>query len=115
MRHLLTVAALLGLFGPAPLGHAGDLYAVVFGVVVNEKSQLTSFRVAKVTDPRSGSIDSVNVAIPESFIAAARKLSIAKNYPPQFENGKPKEFFTYYFYDPVEPNRADIDPNTQRR
>jgi len=115
MRHLLTTAFLLGILSIGNLAHTADggaieLYAVIFGVVVDEKHQLASLRVTKVIDPRSGLTDSVNVSVPDSFIAAARKRVIAKKYPPVLEHGKPKEFFTYFIYDPMQPVRADIDP-----
>jgi hypothetical protein len=59
MRHLLTTAFLLGILSIGNLAHTADggtteLYAVIFGVVVDEKHQLASLRVTKVIDPRSG-------------------------------------------------------------
>ena len=86
------------------------VYSVIFGVVVNESGELVSFRVAQVVDPASGSTAPVKVAVPESFIAAARKLTESKKPAPKLKDGKPVEFFTYYFFDPSVPDRADLGP-----
>ena len=90
------------------------LYAVVFGVVVDEKGQLVSFRVEKVIDPRSGSTAAVDVAVPESYVAAAHELAAAKKYEPQLKDGKPVEFFTWFYFDPMRPTRADLDFEQQQ-
>jgi len=85
------------------------LYAVIFGVIVDKKGQLVSFRVDKVMDPRSGSTAAVDVAVPETYVAAARALAAAKKYEPHLKDGKPVEFFTWFYFDPAQPTRADLD------
>ena len=85
------------------------VFAVIFGIIVDEKGHIVSFRVDKVTDPRSGSTEAVPVAIPDSYVAAARALAIAKKYEPRLKDGKPIEFFTWFFFDPARPDRADLD------
>jgi len=90
---------------PAP----EKLYGVIFGVVVDEKGELVSFRVDKVIDPRSGSTAAVDVAVPDTYVAAARELAVAKKYEPHLKDGKPVEFFTWFYFDPARPTRADLD------
>ena len=89
---------------PAP----EKVYAVIFGVVVDEKGQLVSFRVDKVIDPRSGSTDAVDVAVPDTYVAAAREVAVAKKYEPHLKDGQPVEFFTWFYFDPAQPTRADL-------
>ena len=56
------------------------LYTVIFGITVDQESRLQTFRVAKVTDPRSGTTNAVDVQIPEKYVEAARKKDSA-SYP----------------------------------
>lgn len=87
-----------------------QLFAVIFGVTVDASSRIDSFRVAKVTDPRSHRTDPVDVKVPRKFVEAARKkLSAMKKYEPQFKDGKPVEFFTYVFYSPEYPDIVITD------
>src|ERR1022692_763033 len=88
------------------------LYTVIFGVTVDANSKIDGFRVAKVTDPRSGTTDPVDVKAPKKFVEAARKkLAAMKKYEPKFKDGKPVEFFTYIFYSPEHPDIviSDLD------
>lgn len=85
-------------------------YGVAFGVVIGENRELQSFRVVGVTDPDSGSVAFVNINIPDAYVAAARALIVARGHHPTIEGGKPREMFTYFFFDPARPNRADADP-----
>lgn len=86
------------------------LYAVIFGVTLDAKGQLIALKVEKVIDPGTGSINPVPVAVPNSFIDSARHSVIAKHYKPRLENGVPKAFFIYFFFDPSQPGRTDIHP-----
>jgi hypothetical protein len=85
------------------------LYAVIFDVTVNATGKVESLKVAKVIDPSTHRTDGVNVAVPDSFLIAAKALLIKKNYGPD-----PTHFNTWLFYDPARPNRADIDPESGR-
>jgi len=88
------------------------LYAVIFGITVNTNSKIDGFRVAKITDPRSGTTDPVDVKIPKKFVEAARrKLAATKKYEPEFKDGRPIEFFTYLLYSPGHPEIviSDLD------
>lgn len=89
---------------------SAKLYAVIFGFVIDEKSELRSFRVSKVIDPKSRSTNAVDVNVPETYIAAARARLMAKAQKPTIdEHGKLKEMFTYFFFDPKQPDRADLE------
>ena len=90
---------------------SSEFYSVIFGIIIHESGELKSIRVSKVINPSSNSIKAVNISVPNSYIEAARTFVINKKYKPKIENGLPKEFFTYFFYDPLQPNRVDIDPN----
>ena len=85
------------------------LYAVIFDVTVNATGKVESLKVAKVIDPSTHRTDGVSVAVPDSFLIAAKALLIKKNYGPD-----PTHFNTWLFYDPARPNRADIDPESGR-
>ena len=87
----------------------GKLYAVIFDVTVNSAGKVETLKVAKVIDPSTHSTDSVNVAVPDSYLSAAKALLIKTNYGPD-----PTHFNTWLFYDPARPNRADIDPQSGR-
>jgi hypothetical protein len=87
-----------------------QLYTVIFGVTVDANSKIDSFRVARVTDTKSGTTDPVDVKVPQKFVLAARKkLTAMKKYEPQFKDGKPVEFFTYVFYSPEYSDVAITD------
>jgi hypothetical protein len=87
----------------------GKLYAVIFDVTVNAAGKVETLKVVKVIDPSTHSTDAVKVAVPDSYLAAAKALLIKTNYGPD-----PTHFNTYLFYDPARPNRADIDPKSGR-
>ena len=74
----------------------GKLYAVIFDVTVNTAGKIETLKVAKV-------------AVPDSYLTAAKALLIKTNYGPD-----PTHFNTWLFYDPARPNRADIDPESGR-
>jgi len=85
------------------------LYAVIFDVTVNSTGEVEALKVAKVIDPSTHTTNAVNVAVPESYLSAAKALLIKKNYGPD-----PTHFNTWLLYDPARPNRADIDPKSDR-
>jgi hypothetical protein len=94
------------------------LYAVVLGITVDERGKITRFRVASVTDAKSDSKAAAPIKVPDRFVAAARKKADARHYKPRLKNGKPAEFFTYYFYAPDYPNalisELYLPPENQR-
>lgn len=85
------------------------LYAVIFDVTVNSTGKVESLKVAKVIDPSTHTTNAVNVAVPDSYLSAAKALLIKKNY-----GADPMHFNTWLFYDPARPDRADIDPQSGR-
>lgn len=104
---LAAIVLISGLASPASPADT-KVYGVIFGIVVDESGKIVSFRVEKVIDPRSGSTAAVNVAVPDSYVAAARKLAESKNYRPSLKDGKPAEFFTWFYFDRSQPARADV-------
>ena len=85
------------------------LYAVVLGITVDQRGKITKFRVAGVTNAKSDSKALLPVKVPKRFVAAANKKADAHHYKPRLVNGKPVEFFTYYFYAPDYPNALISD------
>jgi hypothetical protein len=86
-----------------------ELYAVIFDVTVHSAGKVESLEVAKVIDPSTHTTNAVNVAVPGSYLSAAKAFLIKKNYGPD-----PTHFNTWLLYDPVRPNRADIDLESGR-
>ena len=84
------------------------VYAVIFSLTVDNDKILT-FHVSKVTDPKSGTTDPVDIWVPQSFVAAARKKAATKHYDSKLKDGKPVELFTYYLYTPSHPTTVIID------
>ena len=85
------------------------IYSVVFGVTVTTNSPLPAVRVAKVTDPKSGTTDPVKIDVPDAYIKAAKKKIEAKHHDPDMKDGNPIEFFTYFFYVPGHSNVVVVD------
>lgn len=109
---LLLAAAMSASGGPVKEAPR-HFYAVIFGVTLNEKGDLRALRVVKVLEPVSGSKEAVRIKIPKAFIESARNIIKAKKLEPEIKNGKPEEFFTYFYYDPSQPSRADFDPRKE--
>lgn len=84
-------------------------YSVIFGVTLNSNSSLNTIRVSKVIEPKTQSTDAVDVKVPEQYIAAARTLIEKKKYSAKLKDGKPVEFFTYFFYTPERPDKVIVD------
>jgi hypothetical protein len=85
------------------------IYSVIFGVTVTNNSTVPAVRLAKVTDPKTGKTDAVKVDVPDAYITAATKKIEAKKYEPKLKDGKPVEFFTYFFYVPGHSNVVVVD------
>ncbi len=58
------------------------IYSVIFGVTATTNSTAPTVRLAKVTDPKSGTTDPVKVDVPDAYIKAATKKIEAKKYDP---------------------------------
>jgi hypothetical protein len=85
------------------------IYSVIFGVTLDNDSKIEQFHISKVIDPKSGKTDAVDVKVPKKYVKAARKKFASKKHDPKLENGKPVEFFTYYYYSPDYPDVVITD------
>lgn len=122
MRFIQSVLFLLAVL-LAPAASAAEqsaptaprvVYAVVFGVLFDEAGEVSQLRLIKVVEPRKGNADAEGVTIPEVYVQAVRKLLATPRYRPKPGVVKPDEIFTYFFYDPDQPTRANYDPRPQR-
>lgn len=84
-------------------GTSPKLFAVIFGITINSDKSIENIRINRVIDPSSGSPDAIDLPVPQIYIESAKMHIKAQNYEPQIENGKAKEFFTYFFFDPERP------------
>ena len=103
---LFAGSALAQISTPSP----NKLYAVVFQATVNASGKIDTLKVSKVLDPASGTTNPVDIPVPKSYVAAARSFLSKRTY-----STDTKEFFTYTFYDPSQPTRADIDPKASHQ
>ncbi|SMC29092.1 hypothetical protein SAMN02745857_03594 [Andreprevotia lacus DSM 23236] len=110
-QRLVRTALLLStMLFAAPLYAAEQFYAATFGITIDASGNLVGFRATGVMDPRDKNRTILNIPLPAEYVAAAKAQVLRKHYQPQLENGKPKEFFTWMFYVPSQPDRADLDP-----
>lgn len=98
----------------APPAMTKVIYLAVFGVTFDEKADVKELRLIKVVEPRKGNADAPDVRIPDAYIASVRKMLASPRYKPRPDAIRPEEVFTYFFFDPERPNRADIDPRPRR-
>ena len=84
-------------------GTSPKLFAVIFGITINSDKSVENIRINRVIDPSSGSPEAIDMPVPQIFIESAEMHIKAQNYEPKIENGKAKEFFTYFFFDPETP------------
>ncbi len=113
MRAMLLAVMLTCAFVAQPIvtraqasaGSLRKLYAVVFEVTVTPDGKIATLKVSKVIDPTSRSTDAVAVDVPGAYIDAVRAFLNDRTYPTS-----PSPFYTYAYYDPSQPTRADIDP-----
>lgn len=113
----LFVALLLAFAAPAHAEKSSGskvIYAVVVGVVFTELGEVDRLRIVKVVEPRKGNADAVGVTVPDTYVASVRKLLASPRYRPKPGAAKPEEIFTYFFFDPDQPDRADLDPRPKR-
>lgn len=102
-----------GLPSNSGVNYISKLYAVIFGLTVNEQGQLTKLTLNRVIDPSSGSTDAVDVEVSDIYVESMRKFLSSWKLKPKMEDGKPVEFFQYFFYDPNRPEKVDIDPRRE--
>lgn len=121
-RPLVLALALAATLPAALPVHAADapaapkvIYAVVFGVVFESNGDVKSLRLVKVVEPRKGNADAPDVKVPDAYVESVRKMLASPRYKPRPDAIKPEEVFTYFFFDPDRPNRADIDPRPRRQ
>lgn len=88
---------------PAHATKPQKLYAVIFGIVIGEKGELLNVRISKTINAYSKSTEAVEIEIPEKYFEKAKEKIKNHGYEPTLENGKPKEFFTYFYFDPENP------------
>jgi hypothetical protein len=113
MRLLVVTMAFLLVstaWAQAPSLVSTKVYAVIFQATVNSNGKIDTIEVSKVVDPSSGTTNAVDIAVPQSYVLAARAFLSKRTY-----SADPKQFFTYTFYDPSQPTRADIDPKADRQ
>lgn len=93
------------------------IYAVIFGITVPTDSSAPTIRLAKVTDPTSGTTDGVAIEVSDEYIRAAISKIEENKYEPKMENGESVEFFTYFLYAPSHPDVVivDIDKSVDRQ
>lgn len=114
------LAALLAWTAPAVAADdapkvPSKIYAVVFGVLFDAKGDVDQLRMVRVLDIREGNKDATDVVVPERFVTAVRKMLASPRYKPKPADVKPEEIFTYFFFDPQQPDRANLDPRPKQR
>lgn len=105
---LMFIVGAVAVAQPAPrLPH---IYAVLFSVTTDALGRPVGLKVERVIDPlTTGTSEAVDLPVPDVFVAAAFEQMRDKSYKPD------DRFFTYQFYDPARPDRADIDPRNPTR
>jgi hypothetical protein len=99
---------------PDSSGH--KLYVVLYEVTVDQSGRLSALKVDKVLDPSLATSPDdamnhpVDIALPETYLAAVRAFLGRRDH-----RGGPNPFFTYTFFDPSRPDRADLEPDAQHR
>lgn len=113
MRIIVAIALgfmlIAGFQREAPAQALAKIYGVIFEATVNSAGKIETLQVSKVIDPSTHSTDAVSVPVPAEFIAAAKVQLLTRTYP-----ASPNHFFTYLFFDPTRPTKADIDPRSGR-
>ena len=90
-----------------------QIYSVIFGITVINNSTPPAIRLAGVTDPMSGTTDDIPdeyvQAVKNRYVLAVENKTEADRYEPELKDGKPVEFFTYFFYVPGHPEIVVVD------
>jgi hypothetical protein len=121
MKLLFSVALLLcsvpAVSAPAAQPVQSKIYAVVFRVTTDGAGGISDLKVDRVLDPSAPGTPEevanrpVDVAVPPSYVAAARTFLGRTEQAKAPTGGQPKVYYTYTFYDPSQPDRADILAN----
>jgi hypothetical protein len=118
MKKWLSIIAATVILGGGAIAsmaeEARKLYAVVFAVTI-DGDEVTSFQVSRVTEPLTRSDAPVKVAVPEVFVSAARAKFEANRKRASSPGAGRETFFTYYYFDPSQPDNADVDPKRGNR
>ena len=83
-------------------------YGVIFEVTTDSIGKVEALKFVKVIDASSGESTTVDLAVPDTYITAARETLRQRTYKAN------EHFFTYTLYDPNRPARADLDPKAGR-
>jgi hypothetical protein len=86
-----------------------NLYAVVVGVKIDENSQLTSFRVAGVTEPKVDRKKLVEIELPDNYVNKVRAMMADGKRPPTMKDDEIVERFAYFYYSPQHPTTVIVD------
>jgi len=110
MRRTLTMLLTLFLVATtlAACASSTKYYSVFFLVKVDSAGGISSLQVVQVRDVNGPNSRPVQIAIPDSYVAAARALLSTRGYK------GPNQFVIYTFYDPAQPSRADVNPQASR-
>lgn len=117
MRTLRAAVLLILSLAMSVTAHAAsprDYYAATFGITLDKGGELIAFRLVEVLDPTDRRRTPQDIHPPQSYIDAARQVVLDKKYKPEIVEGHPKEFFTWLYYLPSQPDRADLDPVKNR-
>jgi hypothetical protein len=113
-KTVLLISLLLPLLTCGALNaETGKLYAVIFGVTINKSGKLANLKVNSVMDQSTGANVPVKLDIAKVYIGKVRQYITTKGYKPDIEKGQAKEFYTYFFYDPNNPSKIDLEPSTK--
>jgi hypothetical protein len=104
-----------GVLAQGPPARLPGLYMVVFAIAYDEKGALHTVRPARVFDLGVGPSHPVELAIPDSHVSAVRERLAQKGRPPPASKDGTVEMFAYFFFDPAQPHRVDIDPRDYLR
>lgn len=120
LRLLLVLLLTLGTIAPGARADTTApktprFYAVVFGVVFAPTGDVGQLRLLKVVDPRRGNADAPEVAVPEQYVEAVRRMLSSPRYRPAADSVPKDEVYMYFFHDPARPDRADLDPRPKQR
>ena len=112
---LLAACSAFTTLAQEPATAVPRFYAVVFGVQFEENGDVKRLRQIKVVDPRKGNADTNDVEVPDRFVEAVRKMLGSPRYRPKPGSAVEEEVYTYFFFDPKRPDRADLDPRPRAR
>ena len=120
MKRLIPLALLLcsvPALGAQPAAQPpvhSKMYAVIFKVTPDGAGGISDLEVSRVIDPTGPGTPeevakhAVDVPVPPVYIAAARKFLEGLERTRASSGAQPTVHYAYTFYDPSQPDRADI-------